>query len=558
MANTIKLKSIAATKIISLTKKPALSLKPIRGVPLSLPVVSITPLGENSVVTASASTRPLWFNGRFLAAQDLQRDQDSFLSRQAAIGQSAAGVIHGLHVNRAISGSEPDAETLIITAGQGITPGGFLVMFASDLTVRLSDIAEEEDLDLQFGASETPQPMMRTRSGLYVIALRPAQFTANPITSYPSEIQGNSQTQDGNVVEATAVSLVPYPIPAANYDTISQNAAAARQVFVENNSGNVSDSLLPVAMISVERNEVQWVDEWMVRRESGPEPNPLRIGLIDIAAEQAFLRQFDAQLEQIVDPMLKASKLPRFAAANYFQALPAAGRIPLASIDPKALTQFFFPAQATVTLSLIPQDELSAVIDDSMSLPPIDLTLTAAEFADLAFLILVPVARGDYGKFAAALQPVDLAGGVPPAFSLRTRSDLLRLFRVAAPPPSSGDPPPLSWQDAIGTQTYGYFVRRRSAPAYVSFALANTSTTLAVAPVAGSPSTQYTATVTPPGTGTVTFMDKTTEIGTNDINNGLAILVLPNLAAGAHSLTAVYNGDVNYASSTSPAVALTI
>lgn len=558
MANVNSLTSVASGKRISLTNIPGLTLKPRPGLPSVLPLIPLSPLGSNSVVPESSRTRPLWFNGRFLAAQDLQRDQDYFLAGQAALGRAAGfGVIHGLNVTRVINGGEPDAETIIIAAGHGITPGGYLVVLSSNLTVRLSDIAEEQDLNLQFGSSKTPEPIARTRSGLYVIALRPAQFTANPITSYPTDIQGTQQTHDGSVIEATAVSLVPYPIPAANYEKNTQNAAAARQVFVENESGMISDSLLPIAMISVERDSIQWVDESMVRRESGPESNALRLGLADIAAEQAYLRQFDSQLGQIVDPMLNAGKLPRFPATDFFQALPPAGRIPFASIDTTARTQVFFPAQANVTLSLVPEDELPAVIDDSMSLPPIDLTLPANTYADLALIVLVPVARRDYDRFAAALPPVELASSVPPAFSVRNPLELLRFFRVAGLT-SSISAASLTWQDAIGKQTYGYFARRRSAPAFVSFALANTTTTLAIAAVPGSKSTQYTATVTPQATGTVTFKDNTKVIGTVDIKTGTATLVLPNLAAGAHSLTAVYNGDVNYASSTSPAVALTV
>ncbi len=273
----------------------------------------------------------------------------------------------------------------MISAGhRDSRPVGQLVMLSSDLTVRISDLEEEQELNVQFGLSETPEAIERTRTGLFVIALRPVQFTANPITSYPSNIQGSRTTHDGSVIEATAVSLVPYPIPAANFDLTSQNAAAARQVFVENNVGTLSDSLLPIAMIGVERGAIQWLDQWMVRRESGPEFNTLRMGLANIATQQAYLRQFDAQLQLIVEPMVTAKQSPSFPATAYFQALPPAGRLPLAGINTALLTQVFFPPQANVTLSLAPEDELAALIEDSMSLPPIDLTLSADAYADLS------------------------------------------------------------------------------------------------------------------------------------------------------------------------------
>ncbi len=560
MANSSSFAGIFNSNRSGFMKRSALTIKPFPiPIPLPTPVTPLTQLGPNSVIPGSSRSRPLWFNGRFLAAQDLKRDQDYFLEDQATLGQAAGfGVLHGLTVSQPIVGGEPDAQTIIIASGQGITPGGDLVMLAADLTVRIFDIAEEQDLDVQFGLSETPEPIARTRSGLYVVALRPVEFTAQPITSYPSDIQGSRQAQDGSVIEATAISLVPYPIPATNFDSTSQNAAAARQLFVQDDSGTLSDSLLPIAMISVDRGAILWLDQWMVRRESGPESNGLRFGLANIAAQQAYLRQFDIQLQKIVDPMGAAGQVPKFPASNYFQALPPAGRIPLASIDTVALTQVFFPLQTSVTLSLVPEDELVSLIDDSMSLEPIDLTLPAAAYADLAVMILIPVARRDFAALSAVLPPAGLSSPLPLAINMRSPINLLRFFRPAVAPPNVADGP-TTWATAIGTQTYGYFVRRRAVPAFVSFSLTDTATALSTAAVSGAASTQFIATVSPSeATGTVTFEDGAAPLGTVDLKSGFATLVLPNLGVGAHSLTAIYNGDVNFAASTSPPLTLTI
>jgi hypothetical protein len=73
----------------------------------------------------------------------------------------------------------------------------------------------------------------------------------------------------------------------------------------------------------------------------------------------------------------------------------------------------------------------------------------------------------------------------------------------------------------------------------------------------GSPVT-LTATVPTGATGTVTFYDGTTVIGTVAVVNGAATLTVTNLAAGSHSITAVYGGDANHTAATSPAVSLTI
>jgi Bacterial Ig-like domain (group 3)/FG-GAP-like repeat/Abnormal spindle-like microcephaly-assoc'd, ASPM-SPD-2-Hydin len=53
-------------------------------------------------------------------------------------------------------------------------------------------------------------------------------------------------------------------------------------------------------------------------------------------------------------------------------------------------------------------------------------------------------------------------------------------------------------------------------------------------------------------TGTVSFYDGTTNIGKSNLNSGTATLTTSTLAVGTHSMTATYNGDTNFAPSTSP------
>src|SRR5262249_38272718 len=61
--------------------------------------------------------RSLFFDGRFLAARDLTREQTYFLTRQADLSLAGgAGVVQGLMVG------SPGPTTIRITPGQGITP----------------------------------------------------------------------------------------------------------------------------------------------------------------------------------------------------------------------------------------------------------------------------------------------------------------------------------------------------------------------------------------------------------------------------------------------------
>jgi len=52
-------------------------------------------------------------------------------------------------------------------------------------------------------------------------------------------------------------------------------------------------------------------------------------------------------------------------------------------------------------------------------------------------------------------------------------------------------------------------------------------------------------------TGTVSFPDGTTVLGTSTIAGGVATLTTSTLAVGSHSITAVYSGDTNFAALTS-------
>ena len=71
-------------------------------------------------------------------------------------------------------------------------------------------------------------------------------------------------------------------------------------------------------------------------------------------------------------------------------------------------------------------------------------------------------------------------------------------------------------------------------------------------------SVTFTATVTAnaPGsgtpTGTVTFMDGSTTLGTGTLNgSGVATFSTSGLSVGSHSITAVYGGDTDFTTSTS-------
>jgi hypothetical protein len=76
-------------------------------------------------------------------------------------------------------------------------------------------------------------------------------------------------------------------------------------------------------------------------------------------------------------------------------------------------------------------------------------------------------------------------------------------------------------------------------PSIINQAVTFTATVSAVAPGAGAP------------TGTVTFSDGATSLGSASLVNGQATLTTSTLAVGSHSITASYGGDGNFNSSSS-------
>jgi hypothetical protein len=92
----------------------------------------------------------------------------------------------------------------------------------------------------------------------------------------------------------------------------------------------------------------------------------------------------------------------------------------------------------------------------------------------------------------------------------------------------------------------------------------NQGATTAVVASSSNPSTYngsvtFTATVTgAAATGTVTFRDGVTVLGSGALSSGTAAVTTSSLNAGAHSITAEYGGDANHTGSTSPPLTQTV
>jgi hypothetical protein len=351
--------------------------------------------------------RPRYFDGRFLAARDLIRDQQYFLTREADLGQAAgSGVAAGLFVQ------EDDApQTLRVLAGHGLTPGGELVLLPRDIRVALADIPMAEQLSARFGLSRLPQPPMRARTGLFVLALRPVEFTANPIGAYPTSLTGQRTVEDGDVIEATAVVLVPWPDDGGDDALEARRGRAARAIFTQGAAAGVASNVLPLAMLALRNNTVEWIDEALVRRELGADRGDLPgLGFSPRGLRLAHLMQYQAHLAD-----LQARGVRGFAASAHFAALPPAGPLPDGVLDAADFSQRFFPPEVDVDFSLIPEDELPALVEEALALQPIDLTATGDQLDSTAVMVVAPIPRAQWRAVAARLGQ----GGVTPQRTLK-------------------------------------------------------------------------------------------------------------------------------------------
>lgn len=417
---------------------------------------------QRSLVVDQRRRRPLYFDGRFLAARDLVREQNYFLTRQSDLGRAGGqGVADGLYVDR---GGTPSS--LVVTAGHGITPAGELVVVPADLAIELTDVPEIQRLNAAFGLLKTPAEPPRNRTGLFVVALRPVEFSANPIASYPTSVAGQRGVEDGEIVEGAVVTLIPYPDVGPDVGPGLRRARVAHEVFVGGTAKGTAAGALPLAMVSLNRGIVEWVDVFMVRREVGAsQGDVVGLGFAPRALREAHLLQYEGHLREVL--ALREAMGQRFAATEYFQALPPAGRVPAACIDPQDFTQIFFPPTVDVDLSIVPEDEVPALVEESLTLQPIDLTRPAEELDSTAVLVLIPVPRTELRTISSGVASLSrsLRSAAPGMLARRQPLEHLRGLRLPGnfvPLPTPGEAEDAAWRRLLGRGGMLWFVRRRT------------------------------------------------------------------------------------------------
>ncbi|MBE9063954.1 hypothetical protein [cf. Phormidesmis sp. LEGE 11477] len=453
-------------------------------------------LTENGTLITSEQSRPLYFDGRFLKAEDLISEQTYFLKRQATLNRANGfGVVRGLEVTE----ERTSRFRVVIAKGSGVTPSGESVVLENDLPINLSDTARIAMYDAAMGvAQKTPdaenaRESARSQTGVFILGLRLVEYKTGNVPSFPTSsgglATGTIGTQKGEIVEATAVTL-------ARYSDVGEDRMRSRiagDIFSGKTIPPEPANMLPLAMIALENNRIQWVDNFLVRRElRNVASGPLGLQTVPRALRFAHLQQYNQQLSEETSP-----DKGRFSASSKFDSLPAAGRLPRSAVSTEDFSQTYFPPEISVQLTAVPTDEVAALIEDSLVLPPINLRASAAELESLSLLLVIPMIRQALTELkrklaaasatAAAPQPIPtissirfqntaffrkpLILSVPGAIAKRNplqklydlkRPKLLRL----QPPTNPTDEQSVDdlWQQALTGASELWYVRQRNIP----------------------------------------------------------------------------------------------
>jgi hypothetical protein len=449
-------------------------------------------LDSGAIVVDAGRRRPFYFDGRFLTAADLIADQNYIRARQSDLAQAiGSGVIRGLMVGLGGNLATNNPE-LVIEPGLGVTPAGDLVRIAARTPLSLSAIPESQIVDAQLGVKLLANAAVGNRTGLYVLALRPIEFSANPVPAYPTTLDGVRSVHDGDIIEATAVTLIPYPDRAGSESADDKRARVAREIFFEGQRPGVLQEALPLALLYISNGRLVWIDVFMVRREIGAEPT-IAAGLSQ--RPRALLEAWFKQHLDHVDDIDAKAMSEGFAASRYFDVLPPVGLMPASTLrfdatapGGPALLQSFFPALVDCEFAFVPADEVASLVDSGLGLPPIDLTATDEDLDQLSVLILAPVTRARLARLKRELENVSrlVRPAAPGMLAKRLPLDALvrvtsRLPRLDSPEMVRAKALDAAWQSALAEsqalvqrQNRGcfWFVRRRQLPYFTEISSA--------------------------------------------------------------------------------------
>lgn len=425
------------------------------------PIIDPTSTGA---VFDQRRSRTAWFEGQHVTADQFNRDQSYHVTRQADLGRTIGrGVVEGLDV-RLVAGSNSMLE---ISAGLGLAASGEAIHLPLPAMINLADIPEQRRIEgfLQGVGGATPPP--ETRTGLFVLAASTVEYASNPIGSYPASLTAQRSLEDSVINEAVLFTLTPFSIPATSTRQDDWRAAAVYRIFAQGADPELPAACLPLAMVSLQGNMVSWVDVPMVRRPCTPVQGDIYgVGMADRARRAAHFEQYERMLAAQIGLVTSG-----FPASSLCAVLPPMGRLPLGSVavrattgEPERLSQNWLPASVPCELVALPEDEIEALLRESLDLPPIDLSASDQVLANTPVTIIAPVPRAQWASTPGEIIEASLPLVAPPAVggAPTAPADLLRALLGELPAQSaSGTMLTAEWRALLARSPTLWFMRRR-------------------------------------------------------------------------------------------------
>ncbi|WP_417538721.1 hypothetical protein [Marinobacter sp.] len=326
-------------------------------------------------------TRTHYFDGRLLTAEDLERDQIYLDQRLREVGKAlGSGIIRGLELS-----FSSDPYRLIVEPGNAMTPAGRVLHLGTRMTVNPGD----RGLISQLNQGQHTH----LNRGLYAVVLRYVDVPTDIAEVFPTDLKSRRGSDYALVTESVQLGLVPLPLPLPATDTLRLRARLMAELL----DNKLASSVIPedsvaLGLLSITNDTPQWVDSGLLRHPVRPEPDH------DDLQEDLY-RQYQSLLNDITEYRAAGGLAQPFAASDYFQVIPPAGRLPKNTLDPEIGLQNYFPESFDVSVTPVRTADLDLIRRESMALPPIDLTRDA----NLGIMVLAPLSDADYQTLSRQL-----------------------------------------------------------------------------------------------------------------------------------------------------------
>ena len=356
-----------------------------------------------------------YFNGRLLTAEALQADQTANRQQHEQLGQAAgAGIVTGLRVTKRIENNF----VVYIAPGLALNKKGQAMTVAEpgiELRLQPTTPASVSDAGLFVDCVTIHTEAETSQTGAYVLVMSPA-------SGFEGQAPMHTLTDQGALngcgrryaVEGIVFNLVPLDMTKVTHisdKTVQQldkltktndddpvRLSKLRNVLAHvclgteakaafpakpfqlsgahsafNQYGGVdalglTDCELPLALIHMTAQGIQFVDNWAVRRRvTAVNPSsswPLQAGERQLAEAEATFLQFQEQVSQLFNPQPLFT--PSVVVDNYFRFLPPAGLLPFNQTQFFQNIPFFGPR-------FLEGAHLSALLKEAHQYAPIDL-----------------------------------------------------------------------------------------------------------------------------------------------------------------------------------------